>query len=189
MRAALDGSGAAGRDQGAAADGGRRHRDVPPRETGRSSDGLDRRRAAVAARVPHGPAAEIARVSELDAGVELIHTDAAFSGFSVNDLAAAKRFYAEILEVEVEEMPQGLRLKIGNGILVYAKENHEPATFTILNFPVDDIDETVQDLKNKGIKFEQDPGVTDHLGIARGIASGRGPDIACFKDPAANIMS
>jgi len=119
----------------------------------------------------------------------LIHTDAAFSGFSVNDLAAAKRFYAEILELEVEEMPQGLRLKIGNGILVYAKENHEPATFTILNFPVDDIDETVQDLKNKGIKFEQDPGVTDHLGIARGIASGRGPDIAWFKDPAGNILS
>ena len=119
----------------------------------------------------------------------MIHHDAAFSGFSVNDLAAAKRFYAEILEVEIEEIPQGVRLKIGNGILVYPKENHEPATFTILNFPVDDIDEAVQDLKNKGIKVEQYPGVTDHLGIARGIAAGRGPDIAWFKDPAGNILS
>ena len=119
----------------------------------------------------------------------MIHKDTAFSGFSVNDLATAKRFYAEVLEVEVEEIPQGLRLKIGNGILVYPKEKHEPATFTILNFPVDDIDQAVQDLKNKGIKFEQYPGVTDHLGIARGIAAGRGPDIAWFKDPAGNILS
>ena len=86
----------------------------------------------------------------------MIHKDKAFSGFSVKDLAAAKRFYAEVLGVEVEEIPQGLRLKIGNGILVYPKENHEPATFTILNFPVDDIDEAVQDLKNKGIKFQID---------------------------------
>ncbi|HUY73130.1 MAG TPA: VOC family protein [Candidatus Dormibacteraeota bacterium] len=113
----------------------------------------------------------------------------AFSGFSVDDLAAAKRFYGEVLGVEVEEMPQGLRLKIGNGILVYPKPNHVPATYTMLNFPVDDIAKAVEDLKGKGIKFELYPGMTDHLGIARGIASGMGPDIAWFKDPAGNIVS
>ena len=118
-----------------------------------------------------------------------VNGNIAFSGFSVNDLAAAKRFYGEILGVEIEEVPQGLRLKIGNGILVYPKRDHEPATYTVLNFPVDDIDEAVQNLKNKGIKFEQYPALTDHLGIARGTAAGRGPDIAWFKDPAGNILS
>ena len=119
----------------------------------------------------------------------MIHLDKAFNGFSVNDLAEAKRFYGEVLGVRVEEIPAGLQLQIGNGILVYPKGDHEPATYTVLNFPVDDIDEAVTDLKSKGVKFELYPGVTDHLGIARGIASGRGPDIAWFKDPAGNILS
>ncbi len=115
--------------------------------------------------------------------------DRAFSGFSVDDLAAARQFYGEILGVELEEIPSGLRLKIGNGILVYPKPNHVPATYTMLNFPVDDIDKAVADLKQKGIKFELYPGMTDHLGIARGIAAGLGPNIAWFKDPAGNIVS
>jgi len=119
----------------------------------------------------------------------VLHVDKAFSGFSVNDLAAAKRFYSEVLGVDVEEIPAGLQLKIGNGILVYPKENHEPSTYTMLNFPVDDIDASVTELKEKGVKFELYPGITDHLGIARGIASGQGPDIAWFKDPAGNILS
>ena len=119
----------------------------------------------------------------------MLHVDKAFSGFSVNDLAAAKRFYSEVLGVEVEEIPAGLQLEIGNGILVYPKENHEPSTYTMLNFPVDDIDAAVAELKEKGVKFELYPGITDHLGIARGIASGQGPDIAWFKDPAGNILS
>jgi catechol 2,3-dioxygenase-like lactoylglutathione lyase family enzyme len=119
----------------------------------------------------------------------MLKKDHAFSGFSVDDLAAAKRFYGEVLGVEVEEIPSGLRLKIGNGILAYPKSNHVPATYTMLNFPVDDIEKAVDDLKKKGIKFELYPGMTDHLGIARGIASGRGPDIAWFKDPAGNIVS
>ena len=119
----------------------------------------------------------------------MLHVDKAFSGFSVNDLAAAKRFYSVVLGVEVEEIPAGLQLKVGNGILVYPKENHEPSTYTILNFPVDDIDAAVAELKEKGVKFELYPGVTDHVGIARGIASNRGPDIAWFKDPAGNILS
>ena len=118
-----------------------------------------------------------------------LHVDKAFSGFSVTDLAAAKRFYSEVLGIEVEEISAGLQLKIGNGILVYPKENHESSTYTILNFPVDDIDAAVADLNEKGVKFELYPGMTDHLGIARGIASGRGPDIAWFKDPAGNILS
>ncbi len=119
----------------------------------------------------------------------MLHVDKAFSGFSVKDLAEAKRFYSEVLGVEVEEIPAGLQLKVGNGILVYPKENHEPSTYTILNFPVDDIDAAVAELKEKGVKFELYPGVTDHVGIARGIASNRGPDIAWFKDPAGNILS
>ena len=119
----------------------------------------------------------------------MIHKDKAFSGFSVKDLDPAKRFYGEVLGLEVEVIPAGLQLKIGNGILVYPKENHEPASYTMLNFPVDDIDEAVADLKKKGVKFELYPGMTDHEGIARGIASGRGPDIAWFKDPAGNILS
>ena len=119
----------------------------------------------------------------------MIHKEKAFSGFSVKDLESAKRFYGEVLGVEVEVTPAGLELKIGNGVLVYPKENHEPATYTILNFPVDDIDEAVADLKKKGVKFELYPGMTDHEGIARGIASGQGPDIAWFKDPAGNILS
>jgi catechol 2,3-dioxygenase-like lactoylglutathione lyase family enzyme len=118
-----------------------------------------------------------------------MHTDKAFSGFSVNDLAVAKEFYGETLGIEIEEIPAGLRLKIGNGILIYPKENHEPATYTMLNFPVDDIDRAVEDLKARGVKFELYPGMTDHLGVARGIASNRGPDIAWFKDPAGNILS
>ena len=119
----------------------------------------------------------------------MLKIDQAFSGFSVNDLAAAREFYGVTLGVELEEIPSGLRLKIGNGILIYPKQNHEPATYTMLNFPVDDIDQAVEDLKKKGINFELYPGLTDHLGIARGIASNRGPDVAWFKDPAGNILS
>ena len=119
----------------------------------------------------------------------MLKADNAFSGFSVNDLDEAKKFYGETLGVEVETVPAGLMLKIGHGILVYPKPNHEPATYTMLNFRVDDIDKAVDDLTGKGIKFEQYPGLTDQKGVARGIAHDRGPDIAWFKDPAGNIIS
>jgi catechol 2,3-dioxygenase-like lactoylglutathione lyase family enzyme len=119
----------------------------------------------------------------------MLKADNAFSGFSVNDLDEAKKFYGETLGVEVETVPAGLMLKIGHGILVYPKPNHEPATYTMLNFRVDDIDKAVDDLTGKGIKFEQYPGLTDQKGVARGIAHDRGPDIAWFKDPAGNIVS
>ena len=115
----------------------------------------------------------------------------AFSGFSVNDLAAAKKFYGQTLGLEVEESGPGLRLKIagGNGIVVYSKDDHTPATYTMLNFPVDDIDRAVAELTGKGVKFEHYENLTDAKGIARGIANHRGPDIAWFKDPAGNILS
>ena len=119
----------------------------------------------------------------------MIRVGQAFNGFSVNDLAAAKEFYGNALGVPLEEIPAGLRLKIGNGILVYPKQDHLPATYTVLNFPVDNIDEALGELTGKGIKFEHYAGITDHKGIARGLAHDRGPDIAWFKDPAGNIVS
>ena len=115
----------------------------------------------------------------------------AFSGFSVDDLAAAKAFYGETLGLDIEEHPAGLTLKIagGNGTLIYPKADHTPATYTILNFPVEDIDRAVDALTGNGVTFERYGDLTDARGIARGLASGQGPDIAWFKDPAGNILS
>lgn len=116
----------------------------------------------------------------------------AFSGFSVNDLEAAKTFYGETLGLEVEDAAEGgLRLKVAgpNGIYVYSKHDHTPATYTILNFRVDDIDKAVDELTRKGVRFERYENMTDEKGIARGLAAGQGPDIAWFKDPAGNFLS
>jgi catechol 2,3-dioxygenase-like lactoylglutathione lyase family enzyme len=116
----------------------------------------------------------------------------AFSGFSVSDLALAREFYGGTLGLDVEEdAVGGLRLKIagGNGTFVYPKDNHVPATYTILNFPVEDIDIAVDALTAKGVKFERYENMTDRKGIARGLARGQGPDIAWFKDPSGNILS
>ena len=115
----------------------------------------------------------------------------AFSGFAVTDLEAARKFYGETLGLDVDQGPQGLRLKIagGNPTFVYSKPNHVPATYTILNFPVDDIDRAVDQLIAAGVKFEHYGKLTDARGIARGAATGGGPDIAWFKDPAGNILS
>lgn len=114
----------------------------------------------------------------------------AFSGFSVDDLQKAKTFYSQTLGLEVVETPEGLALDIAGGarIFIYPKPNHVPATFTILNFPVDDIEQAVDALGKRGVRFEQyDEGdlKTDQKGIARGA----GPNIAWFKDPAGNILS
>ena len=116
----------------------------------------------------------------------------AFSGFSVNDISRAKKFYGEILGLKVKDNPMGLiELNIdgGNNIIIYPKPNHVPATFTILNFPVPNIDEAVDELIQKGITFEQYEGQikTDEKGICR--SDGKGPNIAWFKDPAGNILS
>ncbi len=116
-----------------------------------------------------------------------------FSGFSVKDLPRAKQFYEGILGLRVTQGPMGLSLFLPSGaeVFVYAKENHEAATYTILNFEVDDIDAAVDGLTKRGVVFEtySDGPVTDSKGIARGIASQRGPDIAWFKDPAGNFLS
>lgn len=115
----------------------------------------------------------------------------AFSGFSVNDSAAAKEFYSKFLGLEVKELPMGMMLELAGGGLVfmYEKPDHVPATFTILNFPVDNIESAVEELKSKGVLFEKYPEMTDDKDIARGISQNRGPDIAWFKDPAGNILS
>jgi len=114
----------------------------------------------------------------------------AFSGFSVNDLQKAKEFYGRTLGLEVAELPEGLELSIAGGarIFIYPKSTHIPATFTVLNFPVDNVEEAVAGLKKRGIQFEHydDEGLkTD----AEGVFRGGGPLIAWFKDPSGNILS
>lgn len=116
----------------------------------------------------------------------------AFSGFSVNDLDAAKAFYGDKLGLTVHEVAGGLVLEIAgnsNNIFIYPKPDHTPATYTILNFPVENIDQTAQALTSAGISLEHYGGMTDEHGVARGIAAHRGPDILWFKDPAGNILS
>jgi catechol 2,3-dioxygenase-like lactoylglutathione lyase family enzyme len=118
----------------------------------------------------------------------------AFSGFSVDNLETAEKFYRETLGLEVDKDQMGLTLKVagGNPIFVYQKDDHQPATYTMLNFPVDDIDKAVDELGKKGVVFEHyenDFFKQDEKGIARGRAANMGPDIAWFKDPAGNILS
>jgi predicted enzyme related to lactoylglutathione lyase len=115
----------------------------------------------------------------------------AFSGFSVNDIDAAKEFYGQTLGLTVQDDDMGLHIKLVTGaqIFVYQKDNHEPATYTMLNFPVDDIEQAVAALEAKGVTLEHYDGMTDDKGIARGLEHDQGPDIAWFKDPAGNILS
>ena len=113
-----------------------------------------------------------------------------FAGFAVPDLEKAKEFYGTTLGLDVSENEMGiLELKLGGGtrVICYPKPDHEPAVFTILNFPVADIEKTVDELTAAGVQFEQYDGEisTDEKGIMRG----QGPSIAWFKDPAGNILS
>nr|CTQ95830.1 possible cell wall protein [Kibdelosporangium sp. MJ126-NF4] len=110
----------------------------------------------------------------------------AFSGFSVDDIPAAKRFYGEVLGLRVSEANGMLTLHIAGerDTLVYPKEDHMPAAFTILNFPVDDIESAVDGLRERGVRFEQYDNLDE-----RGIFRGQGPLIAWFTDPAGNILS
>lgn len=114
-----------------------------------------------------------------------------FSGFSVNNLEKARKFYQETLELDVSDAPMGaLEISIDDDtkVLVYEKPNHTPATFTILNFPVDDVDKAVDELSDRGVRFEvyKDGDLkTD----AKGIHREGGPKIAWFKDPAGNFLS
>jgi catechol 2,3-dioxygenase-like lactoylglutathione lyase family enzyme len=112
----------------------------------------------------------------------------AFSGFAVDDIPAAKKFYGETLGLNVSEQYGMLTLHIAGGtdILVYPKPGHTPATYTILNFQVDDIDKAVDGLTARGVRFQRYEGIeADEKGIARG----GGPPIAWFTDPAGNILS
>jgi catechol 2,3-dioxygenase-like lactoylglutathione lyase family enzyme len=114
----------------------------------------------------------------------------AFSGFSVDDLAKARQFYGEALGLRISDGPmQGLMtLHLGGGhdVLVYEKPDHAPATYTMLNFPVDDVERAVDELVNRGVRFERYPGLDAD---ERGIFRGGGPLIAWFTDPAGNILA
>ena len=124
-------------------------------------------------------------------GEEIMLEDSkGFSGFAAPDIAKEKEFYTEKLGLKTSEDHGLLTLHLagGNDVLIYPKPNHVPATFTVLNFPVADVDRAVDDLKKRGVRFEQydQPGLkTDEKGIMRG----NGPTIAWFKDPAGNILS
>jgi catechol 2,3-dioxygenase-like lactoylglutathione lyase family enzyme len=113
-----------------------------------------------------------------------------FSGFSVNDIQKAKDFYGRTLGLQVSESHGLLTLQLagGNKILIYPKVNHAPATFTVLNFPVENVDESVDELAKRGVRFE----IYDESDIKtdeKGIMRGNGPTIAWFKDPAGNVLS
>ena len=114
----------------------------------------------------------------------------AFSGFAVDDLEKARKFYGETLGLKTSMQNEGnllsLHLAGDRDTLVYEKPDFTPATYTILNFSVDDVEKTVDELAGRGVAFERYDGIEqDDKGIARGM----GPDIAWFKDPAGNILS
>jgi predicted enzyme related to lactoylglutathione lyase len=128
----------------------------------------------------------------------MLKTSKAFSSFSVDDIKAAKEFYGEILGLDVSEdpvMPDLLNIKLATGgiVMVYPKgPGHSPASYTILNFPVEDIDEAVDKLKKKGVEFEQynnEYMKTDEKGIVRDDGSHGPIGMAWFKDPAGNILA
>ena len=112
----------------------------------------------------------------------------AFSGFAVPDIDSARRFYADTLELEVTEEHGLLTLHLAGDrpTIVYPKPDFTPATYTILNFEVDDIDAAVDELSRRGVSFERYDGFPQD---EKGIMRGNGPDIAWFKDPAGNILS
>ena len=112
----------------------------------------------------------------------------AFSGFAVDDIEAARRFYGETLGLKVSEAHGILTLHIAGDrpTIVYPRPGHEPAKYTILNFPVDDIDAAVDALTERGVRFERYDGMEQD---EKGISRGPGPEIAWFKDPAGNILA
>jgi catechol 2,3-dioxygenase-like lactoylglutathione lyase family enzyme len=121
----------------------------------------------------------------------MLNPSKAFSSFSVNDIQKAKEFYGKTLGVELSSGPEGtIELKLAGGAkaLLYPKPNHQPATFTVLNFPVPSVEKAVDELNQRGVRFE----VYDESNLKtdqRGISRGNGPTIAWFKDPAGNILS
>ena len=124
----------------------------------------------------------------------MLENSNAFSSFAVKDLQAARKFYTQTLGLQVSEVPgmSGLlQIQIAGGakVLVYGKPDHTPATFTVLNFPVESVDRTVDALVERGVRFEiyrEGPVKTDSKGISAGNG---GPRIAWFRDPSGNILS
>jgi catechol 2,3-dioxygenase-like lactoylglutathione lyase family enzyme len=120
----------------------------------------------------------------------MLNDSPAFAGFSVDDIATARRFYGETLGLDLVEDHGMVTLQLAGGarVLIYPKDDHVPATFTVLNFPVPDVDQAVDQLVAAGVSMEhydRDDLRTDEKGIVRGY----GPTIAWFKDPAGNILS
>jgi predicted enzyme related to lactoylglutathione lyase len=112
----------------------------------------------------------------------------AFSGFAVGDLQSVRKFYGEVLGIATSESNGLMTLHLAGGrdTLVYPKPGHVPAEYTILNFPVEDIDSAVDELSARGVTFERYEGLAQD---AKGISRGYGPDIAWFRDPAGNILA
>lgn len=118
-----------------------------------------------------------------------------FSSFSVDDIEEAKEFYIQTLDMKLVDDSMGLELELPGGgkVFIYEKNDHQPAAFTVLNFEVEDIDQTIAHMSDHhGIEFEiydNLPAKQDEQGVLRGRSAGQGPDIAWFKDPADNILS
>ena len=121
----------------------------------------------------------------------MLHFTSAMSGFSTDDIDAAEDFYTKLLGNNVSRNDMGmLMLDLpGSRILIYPKDDHQPAEYTVLNLEVSDIDTAIEELATVGISPVLYPGLTDDAGIARGLSVDRGPDIAWFKDPGGNIVS
>lgn len=124
----------------------------------------------------------------------MFQVKAAFSGFSVDDLVKAKEFYTKIIGLTLDSEKMGLQLSLPGGgkVFIYEKADHKPATYTVLNFVVENIDDGVLALTQQGVVFERYEGMPfeqDEKGIARGLKANMGPDIAWFKDTAGNILS
>jgi catechol 2,3-dioxygenase-like lactoylglutathione lyase family enzyme len=135
------------------------------------------------------------RADEPGREIAMLGNSKAYSGFSVDDLGKAREFYGTTLGLQtsiVDEQAGLMTLHLAGGrdTLVYVRPDHTPAEYTILNFPVEDIDAAVDELARRGVTFERYDGIDqDGKGIARGRAQGRGPDIAWFRDPAGNVLS
>jgi len=124
----------------------------------------------------------------------MLHAQAAFGGFSVDAAAKAKDFYTTVLGLKLKDDKMGLDFELPGGgrLFVYEKKDHKPAVYTVLNFVVENIDAAIDELAKDGVKMEHYDNLEwsqDDKGVARGLASGHGPDIAWFTDPAGNIIS
>jgi predicted enzyme related to lactoylglutathione lyase len=119
----------------------------------------------------------------------------AFSGYSAGDMAVIRPFYSDVLELDVKDNMGGINLSFASGqsVFIYPKEGHEPATYTVLNLIVENINESVDELMAKGVVFERYEGMPgggqDERGVLRGKDASMGPNIAWFKDPSGNILA